>query len=400
MRLSRSAIQLYPRRASFSPPSGVRAAVSFHSHSECSRETLDFVPMFARRIPLVAKLYERSILEYEREFGRPLDFSSVYWRPPIAPAQVVASEREQLEQRFGLKAFVSLTDHDTLEGPIGLRAQGEDVPLSFEWSVPYGGTVLHLGVHNISPSGIDETERELIAFTNGQSKTPLGDLLDALTEPPETIIVLNHPNWDLSGVGQLRHDSAVLAFLRSHRDRVHALELNGYRAWAENRRVLPLAEGFGLPVIGGGDRHGYAPNTIINLTRATSLAEFADELRVDAVSHCVVFPEYEAPFVTRCLDTALDMLRPDRLHVRPDWTHRVFFTTPDGREKAVGAEWDRAPLWLSVAVGITRVFGSAAMRPVFELTRTDGHRSLATDCRNEPVFGRPSTFATPDSAAA
>jgi len=42
---------------------------------------------------------------------------------------------------------------------------------------------------------------------------------------------------------------------------------------------LPRAEGFELPVVGGGDRHGRVPNAIVNLTNSTCLAEFASELR-------------------------------------------------------------------------------------------------------------------------
>ena len=144
--------------------------------------------------------------------------------------------------------------------------------------------------------------------------------------------------WDLDGVGQLRHDSALLAFLRSHGHRIHALELNGYRTWTENRRVLPLAEGFGLPIVGGGDRHAYSPNTIVNLTNAGCLAEFAHELRSDRVTHCVVFPEYAEPYVTRVLQTAADLLRPDYLRGRCTWAERVF-TTTHGREQSVDSIW-------------------------------------------------------------
>jgi hypothetical protein len=266
--------------------------------------------------------------------------------------------------------------------------------------VPFDGTVLHLGVHGISPKRVDDTERELLAFTRGATTASLGELLDGLAGCPETIVVLNHPNWDLTDIGQLRHDAAVLAFLRKHGDRVHALELNGYRTWQENRDVLPLAEGFGLPVVGGGDRHGYSPNTIINLTRATSFAEFAHELRIDRLTHCVIFPEYAEPFVTRVLQTACDLLEPDPGHKRPEWTRRVFFTTAEGHEKAVGDEWDRAPFWLSGAVAITRALGSAPVRPLFELTRGDGRRTLESDCHPETVFTAVPQLAAPDSAAA
>src|SRR5262249_23645477 len=208
---------------------------------------------------------------------------------------------------------------------------GTDVPLSFEWSVPFQGSLFHLGVHGISAASIDETMRALTAYTAGPASTPqrLEELLDWLAECRKTFLILNHPYWDLARVGQLRHDSALLAFLRAYRDRIHGLELNGYRSWAENRLVLPLATGFGIPVVGGGDRHGLSPNTIVNMTRAEDLAGFADELRVERASHCVVFPEYTEPFVARILQSAAEILGPLHAHHRGQttWPERVFITT-------------------------------------------------------------------------
>jgi hypothetical protein len=398
MRLSRTAIQVCPRRARFSCPAGVRAAVSLHSHSECSREKLDELPDFARRIPILAGFLERSLAEYERENGEPLDLSAVYWRPPLAPSAVIRSEREQIEHRLDSKALVSLTDHDTLDGPKSLRMLGmRDVPLSVEWSVPFNGTVFHLGVHGISPKRLEEMECELAAYTAGTTDA-LGDLLDALCECPETFIVLNHPYWDFARIGQLQHDSMLLAFLRSHRDRIHALELNGYRTWTENRRVLPLAEGFGLPVVGGGDRHGYTPNTVVNLTRATCLAEFARELRCERVAHCVVFPEFAEPYVARVLQTAGDILRSDPRNGRRRWTERVFIKM-SGVEQAVDSLWDRPPRWLSGVVAVTLLLSSRPFGPLLELTRSDGHKTLEVDCRPETVFERVPTLSTRGSAA-
>src|SRR5262249_51158978 len=153
---------------------------------------------------------------------------------------------------------------------------------------------------------------------------------------PGTLIVLNHPYWDLIGVGALRHESLLLAFLRTHRHRIHALELNGYRRWSENRRVLPLAEGFVLPVVGGGDRHGLAPNTIVNLTDASCFEEFARERRAGKPTVCVVFPEYSEPFAARVLQGARDALGYDPAHPagRHTWADRVFCTV-DGVERPV-----------------------------------------------------------------
>src|SRR5262249_45637302 len=234
----RSEIDLYSRESGVSCPPDIRAAVSLHGHSECSRETLEFIPRIARQIPVLSRYSERGLTDFHNEPGRPLAFGEWYWRPPVTPAAMIESERMQLEQRLDLPGLVSLTDHDTVEGPRTLRANGRsDVLLSVEWSVPYEGCLFHLGVPGISPRGVDGMMDGFAAYTAGPptgSPRRLRELLDALSECPETVIVLNHPCWDLAKVGQLRHDSTLLAFLRAYQDRIDALELNGYRDWAEN----------------------------------------------------------------------------------------------------------------------------------------------------------------------
>ena len=391
MSFSVQEIHLYSRESRFSRPAGMRAAVSLHSHSECSRETLEFIPRFARQIPFVASCFERSLAEYQNEFGRPLDLGAWYWRPPVTPAGVIDSEQAQLQVRFNLPGLVSLTDHDTVEGPLALRASGRaDVPIAFEWSVPFQKTIFHLGVHGIPPSSIDATMRALAEYTAGPATgmpVRLKELLYWLSECPETFVVLNHPYWDLADVGQLRHDSAMLAFLRSYRDWIHAIELNGYRSWAENRRVLPLAKGFGIPVVGGGDRHGLAPNAIVNLTRAEDLAAFARELRVDRSACCVVLPEYADPHVARTLQLVADILRRHHDHHRGQttWPERVFITVNDC-EHSVASIWERKPLWLQSTVAVTRAIAAKPFAALFELMRTDGHETLEADCGSDTLF--------------
>jgi hypothetical protein len=404
MSLWRSEIHLYPRQSRFSQPADVSAAVSLHSHSERSRETLEFIPYIAKQIPFIAGYFERGLEEYQKEQGRPLNFGDWYWRPPVTPAGVIDSERAQLEQRLGLPGLVSLTDHDTVEGPLMLRAAGRsDVPVSFEWSVPFEGCLFHLGVHGIPPQSIGALTDAMAAYTAGPptgAPRRLGELLKALSVDPETLVVLNHPCWDLARIGQLRHDSTLLAFLRAYQGLIHALELNGYRDWAENRLVLPIAKGFGLPVVGGGDRHGLFPNTIVNLTRAREWAGFVHELRVERFSHCVVFPEYADPFVGRIFQGAADFLRPHHEHHRGQttWSERVFITM-DGQEHSVASMWEGGPWWLRTTVAITRVIGSKPFGALFEVARSDGHETLEADCRSETLFDYVSAL-TADSVAA
>src|SRR5262249_39945434 len=154
------------------------------------------------------------------------------WRPPLSPVEVIASEREHLQRRFELPALVSLTDHDTIEGTRAVRASGDDIPISVEWTVPYDRSVFHLGVHGLNPAEIDGLMTPLAAYTKGAAPDrcdELSEILTWLNECPTTVVVLNHPHWDLLQVGQPVHDAALLAFLQAHGDRIHALELNGHR---------------------------------------------------------------------------------------------------------------------------------------------------------------------------
>jgi hypothetical protein len=401
---SRSEIDLYQRQSGLSRPPDMRGAVSLHSHSDCSRETLEFIPRFVRQIPVLANCLERGMAQYQSENGRPLDFGEWYWRPPVTPAMVIASEQEHLGRRLDLPGLVSLTDHDTVEGPLALRAAGRtDVPVSFEWSVPFDGSLFHLGVHGLPAASIETTMQVLGAYTTDpppDATRYLGDLLAALGECAETFVVLNHPYWDLANTGQLRHDSALLALLRAYHDRIHAIELNGYRSWSENRQVLPLAQGFGLPVVGGGDRHGLVPNAIVNLTRAENLSEFAHELRVERSSHCVVFPEYLDPFATRILQGAVEFLRPHHRHHRGQttWAERVFITM-NGIEHSVASLWEGEPLWLRSTLAAVRAAGSKPFIALFEWMRADGHETLEADCQLKIRFER-SPRLRADSAAA
>ncbi|MGE0449774.1 MAG: PHP domain-containing protein [Vicinamibacterales bacterium] len=396
---SHTAIHVASRREPFHAPRGIRSAVSLHSHSNCSRESLDFLPDFARSIPIVADLFERGAAAYAREHQHELDLGQWYWRPPMPPGAVVDSECEHIERRLDRPALVSLTDHDTAEGPVMLRAAGRcEIPISLEWTVPFHRGEFHIGVHGIPSSSADAIAQSLNAYTTGHLPARdehLADLLEWLGECPDTLVVLNHPYWDLGRIGQMRHDSTLLAFLRIHRDRIHALELNGYRTWTENRRVLPLARGFDLPVVGGGDRHGLTPNMIVNLTRASCFDGFVRELRVERTAHCIVFPEYAEPFAARCLQTADDILRPERCESgeRRTWAHRVF-TTTDGREQSVAGMWARAPRWLDATVGVTRLLGASPLSLLLGIGRSDGYELLHADCGAHTVFD-----AVPEPAA-
>src|SRR5262249_29253513 len=174
--------------------------------------------------------------------------------------------------------------------------------------------------------------REMNAYSQqAESRMELCDLLARINELPETLIVLNHPLWDVEFMGAQKHAVALGVFLAEYKTWIHALEINGFRPWDENKAVMEMAKDFGLPVVSGGDRHGCRSNVVLNLTRATSFAEFVTEVREDRRSDVLLMPEYRESRVLRTLEVIADVLRHYPSHPQGQrlWTNRVFIDLED-----------------------------------------------------------------------
>src|SRR5271169_1035539 len=140
-----------------------RAAVSLHGHTNRSKESLQLIPELARKGPMLHAALEKQC----RKSRIPVDFAKAYWTPPLTPKLAYETEKNQIENTLGLKSLVSLTDHDNIEAPLWLRTVPETAhtPISLEWSVPYAGTIFHLGVHNL-PGGLAQgIMDDLAAYT-------------------------------------------------------------------------------------------------------------------------------------------------------------------------------------------------------------------------------------------
>ena len=123
-----------------------RTGVSLHSHTSCSEESLKFVHMFVKMLPaagIVLRRYEHACV---KNHGLTLDFERAFWRPPMQPKMAFELEAEQI-RGLGLEPLVSITDHDTIEAPMLLRTvpSARHIPVSVEWSAPFGDTEFHLG---------------------------------------------------------------------------------------------------------------------------------------------------------------------------------------------------------------------------------------------------------------
>jgi len=310
-----------------------RTGVSLHSHTMHSRESLGRLPGYIEMVPILSYLIEREIGREVLQTGRVFNFKKMYWTPPLSAREAFQLESQQIEKCLGLRAMVSLTDHDNIEAGLHLRMlEGtSDVPVSVEWTVPYEQTVFHMGIHNLPAARANDWMAEFEKYTAKPDTRRLRELLFELNSDPSILIVLNHPYWDVEAQGAAQHQASLTSFLDGFRAVVHALEINGMRSRRENTRVIELANETGFPIISGGDRHGCEPNVVLNLTAATGFNEFVDEVRKDRRSEIVLMPPFFEPIRIRILENTLHSLSDapgefGRVH----WMTRFFMQHPDG----------------------------------------------------------------------
>jgi hypothetical protein len=315
-----------------------RTGVSLHSHTLHSRESLDFIYRAAAQAPLLSVVVRQGERQYYQAKGTQLDLSRGWWTPPLAPHDAWLLEKSQIEA-LDQNALVALTDHDDIEAPVSLQVLDEcrSTPISVEWTVPFGPTFFHLGVHNLPAAEAREIWTEIGGYRHSPCADKLRDHLAMLSELDQVLLVFNHPLWDEKRIGQTEHRAVVLEFMRKFGTYLHALELNGLRPWSENRCVAALAQAVRKPVISGGDRHALEPNALVNVTNAGDFHEFAEEVRT-GWSNVFVLRHYLEPYALRIVHNMVDVLR-------------TYDTTPtDGASGATGysivattAVHDRSP---------------------------------------------------------
>jgi len=346
---------------------GFTTGVSLHSHTNQSKETLDFISELSKDWSVLQPVMRWAERRCRRLTGIDPDYARSYWTPPLTPSLAFDLERRQIEEKLQISGLVSLTDHDDIQAPMLLRtvAASRHIPLSVEWTVPFGTTAFHLGIHNL-PSATGVTWMQLLAaFTampvKARASKLLTELLAELDELPGVLIVFNHPLWDLYRVGKEKHEVLVNEFLAVNGQFVHALELNGLRDWKENREAATLAGKWNQLVISGGDRHGLEPNANVNLTRARSFTEFVYEVRRERQSHVLFMPQYAEPWKHRILQSTLAAIRnyPDFPEGFRLWDERVYHPDADGVMRPLSELWTvgKAPAICRVALSAVRMMG-------------------------------------------
>lgn len=297
-----------------------------------SRESLAAFARRLERVPFLGRELRRQQQLFREKYGSDPDLARAWWTSPVTSLEAYQLERGHIEGALGVTPLVSLTDHDSIDAGCHLRVlePATGVPISTEWTVPVGPGSFHLGVHNLPAAEARGIVERLAGYTEAPSDRLLGDLLTELDRVPDTLIVLNHPTRDDAGLGAERHRALLGRLWAASRGCIHAIELNGRRPWSDNHAAIDLACAWERAVVSGGDRHGFEPNAILNLSRQATFSGFAAEVR-DGVSDVLVMDHYREPAAIRALSLAREALaeypgRPGRAH----WRDRVFLPLPSG----------------------------------------------------------------------
>ena len=344
-------------------PKGFRTGVSLHSHTNQSKETLDFLANLGCKYAVIRPLLSRLEHRAKIKCGLRVDYAASYWTPPMTPKLAFDLESRQIE-KLDLSSMVSITDHDNIEAPMLLRTipSARRIPVSVEWSVPYGGVQdFHLGVHNLPSARAKQWMQTLGEFTRRPSSERLKEILVALNDEPNVLVVFNHPMWDLFLIGREKHQFLVNEFLQKYGAWLHALELNGLRNWEENRATRRLAQQWNMLLISGGDRHGVEPNANINLTNAASFTEFVHEVRRERRSNVLFMPQYAEPWKHRLLQSTLDAIRdyPDFPQGSRTWDERAYHPDANGVIRPLSEIWPKghAPLSIHWVIKAVQMLG-------------------------------------------
>ena len=361
-------------------PEGFRAGVSLHSHTNQSHETLDFLANFGNQFPIVRPLMNRLESRAQSFHGITVNYAAAYWTPPMTPRLAFDLESKQIEA-LDLASMVSITDHDNIRAPMLLRTvpSARRIPVSVEWSAPYGGVQdFHLGIHNLPSARAKHWMQTLADYTAHPSDARLTEILAALHAEPDVLIVFNHPLWDLFLVGKERHEFLVNEFLLKNGNFLHALELNGLRNWDENRAVRRLAEKWNMLLVSGGDRHGVEPNANINLTNAASFTEFVHEIRREKRSNMLFMPQYAEPWKHRLLQSTIDAVRtyPDFPIGSRTWDERAFHPDANGVMRPLSEIWPRStpPPSIRWVISAVLLLGSAPVSGGLRMAWNESHQ--------------------------
>ncbi len=301
--------------------------VSLHGHTADSRESLAFLPVVIQQtyfLPSLLRVLEKN---YRIQYKTKLDYAQGYWTSPVpTEAAYILEEKQIIDQ--GLMPLVSITNHDEISACKNI--------ISLEWTAPYNQSVFHVGIHNLPKTKSAGLLKQLHRATEEHNNVLVREALAAVAAHPGTLIVLNHPLTDQGRIGQSMLAELAEDFMTYCKPYIHALEINALQPWAVNQRVIKLAEKWSLPLVAGGDRHGFEPSGAINLTNAKTFKEFAREVRDEKKSVILFMPQFRKSIAIRYGHEIEDIMATyPTLGKRARWHDRVFYMCPDGVTRSV-----------------------------------------------------------------
>jgi hypothetical protein len=364
---------------------GFTAGVSLHSHTNQSKETLDFIAELSTDWGVLQPLMRWAERRCLRTTGIRPDYARSYWTPPLTPRLAFDLERQQIEEKLQLAGH-GLAHRSRRHpgahaaalagfGAADSRLAGVDGALWFvrgAVGLPPG----HPQPAQRHRRGVDAAHGGVHGHPGGRAPAKLlTEMLAELDELPGVLIVFNHPLWDLYRIGEEKHRFLVNEFLAVYGQFCHAVELNGLRHWDENREVATLARQWNQVLISGGDRHGIEPNANLNLTRAASFTEFVHEVRRERQSHVLFMPQYAEPWKHRILNSTLAAIRnyPEFPEGSRRWDDRVYHPDAEGNSRQLSELWrsGHAPVYLSAVLAFVRLLGAAPVSSGLRLAWND-----------------------------
>jgi len=185
------------------------------------------------------------------------------FRPLLEPEEVY-----DLAKARGMD-FVTLTDHDTIDGckalldrrgPLADFFFGEEVTVRF----PEDGTIVHINVFDI-----DEDQHHELQRLRGD----IHDVLD-YTRRIDKLVVLNHMTWTQQHRPLKSHHIDIML------EKFDVFEgLNGARSYAHNAFAWHATRGRGKTLVGGSDSHTLRVGTTYTLGRGDSCSDLIAGIR-------------------------------------------------------------------------------------------------------------------------
>lgn len=377
-----------------------RSGVSLHGHTRHSQESLGFIGKFLQSRTTLRRWIDSQTSYCRRTSGITLDLERAYWTPPLCERMAHEVEARQIRD-LGLQPIVSLSDHNSIDACMLLRQSPDypDVPISTEWTVPFGHAVFHIGVHNLPPATAPSFMAAMHQATAAADERRIFALFAELCSLPEVLLVFNHPLWNFDNIPAAVFTYELRRFLTDANRYMHAFELNGMRCHQENRAVIRLAGEWDQLLISGGDRHGCEPNASVNLTNAADCSEFVDEIRNGRQSTVLVMPQYGEPLCWRFYQNFTHVIAdyPNHPESRRTWDQRTFHPDRNGDIVPMAHLWSvGAPEFLKSIFALALAATHLPLRSLLRRWMAGQNESLVL--RKHPFVERPEPAPAPASA--